>query len=1140
MVDTRPTNSAWQQRTAASLIACAILALLLARNYLIAEQAIFVIVGALGMVGLLAPALGTRPLFGFIAALCCAALVMLALILLLRQINSAQILASHLNAAALCVGISLVGWARLAAAGPRLRVSEWAITLQAGIAILVLIGWYFNSALIVQGATQRVPMQFNSAICHLLSAIWLWRALRGPARYAMLSSIPIVIFSVAALFEENGNLELGLDELLWTHPIVVAGVPAGHMASITALTFLLGVVALLVLSRAGRNNRALIVVWTCGLAICISAFMALAGYALDVPQASALGSQTPMALLTSLAFCGQGVALVFVGHEHVDRNQHQTYWLPILVIAGSIVLAEQLGRAVTEQRLAVAKQVTQLRADTVQSAISRGMSIQLAALARMAERLSLVEASATDSLFETDARLLFKDFPDLQVLALLGPDQRLRRIFRRNAMHPTTLPEWPFELDAQRLLAINAVANTGKAQLSAPVVLIGNQLGSVFVMPLLRTDGALSGAAYLSAAIPFSIVQEQLLIDGANIPLQVWDGASLVINKGPPGQGEPIRRAIKLPGRIWELRIWDAPPALDRISWALTLGAVVAGLGLAQALRYAGLAASRARKSEATSAKLRRLSELAISLSGEHSTRSAQQIAEQLRDILNAQQATLAIRAAGTGHPEVMAVARSEQSERDHSKTVSVDAIKVLLEEPKRALRMSLAQLQAHPNWAKTAASGAMPAAGLLAAPLIGADDSSVGMLFLCDRRGGDFDADDEAICVQVAQLAAAAIERHRLVTRLQERDRFFEMALEPFCILNADVTHFVQVNPAFVRLLGYPEAELLSRGFMEFVVPDDHAATAEITRDVVDRRAIKDFVNRYRCADGSLVTLEWDSVKNAHGTVYAVARNITERLRGEKALSQAAEDLRSRNRELQDFAFVASHDLQEPLRKIRAFGERVERHALDLNDAARDDLARMNAAAARMQTLIEDLLAFSQVSSRGKPFVRVDLNVIVAVVLEDLSERVLSTHARIDVAVLPCVDGDATQLRQIMQNLIGNALKFCAVDRPPVIGIRARPTELRGKLAYAMTVEDNGIGFDVKHRERIFAPFQRLHSRDEYSGTGIGLAIVRRIVQRHQGRIDADGKLGIGATFTLILPERQSVAQPMLNNTDRASDQGL
>jgi len=135
MVDTRPTNSAWQQRAAASLIACAILALLLARNYLIAEQAIFVIVGALGMVGLLAPALGTRPLFGFIAALCCAALVMLALILLLRQINSAQILASHLNAAALCVGISLVGWARLAAAGPRLRVSEWAITLQAGIAI---------------------------------------------------------------------------------------------------------------------------------------------------------------------------------------------------------------------------------------------------------------------------------------------------------------------------------------------------------------------------------------------------------------------------------------------------------------------------------------------------------------------------------------------------------------------------------------------------------------------------------------------------------------------------------------------------------------------------------------------------------------------------------------------------------------------------------------------------------------------------------------------------------------------------------------------------------------------------------------------------------------------------------------------
>jgi signal transduction histidine kinase len=240
-------------------------------------------------------------------------------------------------------------------------------------------------------------------------------------------------------------------------------------------------------------------------------------------------------------------------------------------------------------------------------------------------------------------------------------------------------------------------------------------------------------------------------------------------------------------------------------------------------------------------------------------------------------------------------------------------------------------------------------------------------------------------------------------------------------------------------------------------------------------------------------------------------------------ALTALATRLEQSNRELQDFASVASHDLQEPLRKIQQFGDRLRtRFAAPLGDEGRDYVARMHAAAARMQTLINDLLAFSRVTTKAQPFAPVDLGQVVSEVLMDLETRIETTGGKVDVDPLPTIDADPVQMRQLFQNLIANALKFHRPAVPPVVRITSAPPDAHNgspPASYEIRVTDNGIGFDEKYLDRIFNVFQRLHGRGTYEGTGIGLAVCRKIVERHGGTITAHSRENEGSAFVVTLP---------------------
>jgi light-regulated signal transduction histidine kinase (bacteriophytochrome) len=343
----------------------------------------------------------------------------------------------------------------------------------------------------------------------------------------------------------------------------------------------------------------------------------------------------------------------------------------------------------------------------------------------------------------------------------------------------------------------------------------------------------------------------------------------------------------------------------------------------------------------------------------------------------------------------------------------------------------------------------------------------------------------------------------------------------QPLLLLSADL-RVVTANPAFYEMCHLTPAETehqlvyeLGRG--EWQEPHLRQLLEEILPESIE---LRDFELRQNLPGLGQRTMLLNArlLHQADGAVEMILlaiEDVTERLRLAQQLNETLRELERRNRELQDFASIASHDLQEPLRKIRAFSDRLSVACGDALPAeGRDYLARIQSAAGRMSTLIADLLSLTRVMTRGKAFERADLRKIAAAVVIDLEEAIASGGATVVIGDLASVHADPTQMRQLLQNLIGNAIKFRSPQAPAVNVYTERLAD-----GCRLIVEDNGIGFAAEHAERIFDPFERLHGRGEYEGTGIGLALCRRIMERHGGTIHAVSPPEGGAQFIATFP---------------------
>ena len=361
-----------------------------------------------------------------------------------------------------------------------------------------------------------------------------------------------------------------------------------------------------------------------------------------------------------------------------------------------------------------------------------------------------------------------------------------------------------------------------------------------------------------------------------------------------------------------------------------------------------------------------------------------------------------------------------------------------------------------------------------------------------------------------------------------------FESAIDG--IITIDERGVVEsMNPAAARLFGYEPAEVVGRS-INLLMPEPDRSRHDSYVQNYHRTGVGKIIGIGREVTGlrkdgtefpfhlSISEVQLPGRKIFTGFIH----DITELKMSEEKLRRYAAELERSNRELQDFAYVSSHDLQEPLRKIQAFGDRLKsKEGEKLSDQGRDYLDRMLNAASRMQNLINDLLTFSRITTKAQAFTRVRLGQVVREVLSDLEVAIEQSGARVDVEPLPDIEAEPTQLRQLFQNLIANAIKFRKADEAPRIRVYARGIQRRAHLkgtpgdeVVEIHVEDNGIGFDEKYLDRIFNVFQRLEGQ-KYQGSGIGLAICRKIAIRHGGDITARSRPGKGADFIVTLAVR-------------------
>ncbi|MBT1685003.1 PAS domain-containing sensor histidine kinase [Dawidia soli] len=341
--------------------------------------------------------------------------------------------------------------------------------------------------------------------------------------------------------------------------------------------------------------------------------------------------------------------------------------------------------------------------------------------------------------------------------------------------------------------------------------------------------------------------------------------------------------------------------------------------------------------------------------------------------------------------------------------------------------------------------------------------------------------------------------------------------------------------NKGAEKIKGYTAEEAIGRSFKIFYTREDQESRLPdhlLQKALLEGKAVHE---GYRVRkDG---TMFWGSIlitalHDDDGRVIGfskVTRDLSERKKAQDAIQRKNEELEKMNQELSSFAYVSSHDLQEPLRKIRAFSSRILELDYDrLSEKGRDHFDRIQRAAARMQNLIEDLLTYSRTTSADRTLESINLQTAVTQVVEELSERVEEKNATVTFNDLPTINGIPFQIHQLLFNLIGNALKFAKEDEPSRIQVQATlvPGTLMpfaeadaGRRYHCITVVDNGIGFEPEFSKKIFGIFQRLHRRDRYEGTGVGLAICRRIAENHEGFIEAHGMSGQGAVFQVYIP---------------------
>jgi signal transduction histidine kinase len=450
----------------------------------------------------------------------------------------------------------------------------------------------------------------------------------------------------------------------------------------------------------------------------------------------------------------------------------------------------------------------------------------------------------------------------------------------------------------------------------------------------------------------------------------------------------------------------------------------------------------------------------------------------------------------------------------------------------------------AHSPWMKFMPEGHVDLRNVMFAPLV-IEGKTVGLLGLANKPE-DFTGNDARMATAFGELAAIALLNSRALEWLEQSEARFHELFDRMSngVAVYEARTFPEASFSFREGDAIPEAP--AAGEVEFIFKDINRAGAEIGHvqrdEVIGRRVVDVFPGVEDLGLLDVLYEVWRTgepqrhpvshyqdervshwvenyvYKLPTGEVVAVYEDVSDQRRAERERERYAAELQRSNRELQQFAYTVSHDLREPLRMVNGYLRLLEKRYHDqLDETAIEFIDFAVDGAARMDGLIQDLLAYARVDTQGRDFVPVDCDKVVQQVLAVLRFRIEAQRAEVTCDPLPTVLGDRTQLIQLFQNLISNALKFQPPERdgPPRVHVTAEEQDTMWRFA----VSDNGIGIASEHLERLFGIFQRLHTQEEYEGSGIGLAICKKIVERHGGRIWLESEVGEGTTFYFTLP---------------------
>jgi PAS domain S-box-containing protein len=413
------------------------------------------------------------------------------------------------------------------------------------------------------------------------------------------------------------------------------------------------------------------------------------------------------------------------------------------------------------------------------------------------------------------------------------------------------------------------------------------------------------------------------------------------------------------------------------------------------------------------------------------------------------------------------------------------------------------------------------------------------------DNKGGEMGAFLQAFKNMLGDIEQREEKILTLNKGLDESERYSRLILETVpeaIIVVDDKGRIIRANQHIELVFGYTNDEIVGQN-VELLIPDRfHSHHEQLRNDFMSQRATKRMMGS---ADSNLSGVRKDGVEirvevglgstqlDGKPVVIASVQDVTKRKEMEQAIRDSASELKRSNKELEQFAYVASHDLQEPLRMVGSYMMLLERRYRDqLDDEAREFIDYAVDGTKRMQLLINDLLDFSRIGRKEMQFRPVDLNDVMKEILHDLQLKIQEEQASVEVGSLATVAGDHGQIRQVLQNLVNNALKFHG-EQAPRIEVTVRPynrdtdvvpEHVNLEHGWWVSVKDNGVGFKPEYAEQIFEIFKRLHNREQFDGTGIGLAICRKIIERHGGHVLAESTPGQGSAFHVLLPAVGSV----------------